>query len=102
MPVIPAMLLTGNDRLAGWSIWFFLFAVVHAAHLVRGAFGVLAELVLAALLALVVGRILPENDDGRRLPRSASMAILMLAMVILMSVALGDALSSRATSVVGG
>lgn len=95
------MLLTGRDRLAGWSIWFFLYSVLHAARVGRGSFGVLLELVLAALLTLVVARVLPEDDDGRRLPRSASMAILVLGLVILASVALGNALSSRAATTAG-
>ena len=95
------MLLTGTDKLAGLSIWFFLFAVLHAARLVHGGFGVLAELVVAALLTLVAGRLLPENDDGRRLPPVVSTFILTLAMVILASTAFGTMMAKRAGAVPG-
>lgn len=96
------MLLTGNDRLAGWSIWLFLFSVLRAAGVGSGPFGALLQVVLAAVLATFVGRVLPENDDGRRLPSAASVAIITLALVILMSVALGNALSRRAGAAVAG
>ena len=92
------MILTGSDRLAGFAIWFFTFAVIHAARLARGAGFVIVELVLAALLSLVVARILPEDDDGQRLPRAGSTMIIMLAFVILASTAMGNALSARAES----
>jgi len=92
------MLLKGADRLAGWAIWFFLFAILHAASLGRGALFVLAEMIVAALLAGVVARLLPENDDGQRLPRSGSTMIIMLAFVILASGAMGNALADRATA----
>ena len=90
------MILTGSDRLAGWAIWFFLFSVLHAARLGRGAWFVLAEMVVAALLSLVVARLLPEDDDGQRLPRAGSSMIIMLAFVILGSAAMGNALADRA------
>ena len=95
------MLLTGADKLAGWAIWLFLFSVLHAARVGHGAFGVLLQLVLAALLAVLVGRVVPENDDGQRLPRSASLAIIMLAFVIIVSAALGAALTPKAPVTTG-
>lgn len=90
------MLLSGSDRLAGAAIWFFVFAVLHAARLGRGAGFVLVELVAAALISLVVGRLLPEDDDGQRLPRAGSSMIIVLAFVILGSSAMGNALADRA------
>ena len=92
------MLLTGADRFTGGAIWFFLFAILHAARLGRGAMFVLGELIVAALLAGVVARMLPENDDGQRLPRSGSAMIIILAFVILASGAMGNALADRAAA----
>ena len=93
------MILTGTDRLAGSAIWFFLFSIVHAARLGRGAMFVLMEMVAAALLTLVVGRVLPTDDDGRRLPRAGSTMIIMLAFVILASAAMGAAMAEHAAAV---
>ena len=92
------MILTGADRLTGWSIWFFLFSILHAARLGRGAMFVLLELTAAALLALAVGRLLPEDDDGRRLPRAGSTMIILLGFVILASAAFGAMMSDHATA----
>ena len=92
------MILTGSDRLAGMAIWFFLFSIVHAARLGRGAMFVLVEMIAAALLTLVVGRVLPPNDDGERLPRAGSSMVIMLAFVILASSAMGNALADRAAA----
>ena len=93
------MILTGTDRLAGSAIWFFLFSIVHAARLGRGAMFVLVEMVAAALLPLLVGRMLPTDDDGRRLPRAGSTMIIMLAFVILASAAMGAAMAEHAAAV---
>lgn len=93
------MILTGADRLAGCAIWFFLFSILHAARLGRGAAFMLVEMVAAALLTLVVGRMLPTDDDGRRLPRAGSTMIIMLAFVILASAAFGNAMSDHAAAV---
>jgi hypothetical protein len=92
------MILTGADRLAGCAIWFFLFSILHAARLGRGAMFVLLELTGAALLAFVMGRLLPEDDDGRRLPRAGSTMIIMLGFVILASAAFGALMSDHAAA----
>lgn len=96
--VLKTMILTGSDRLAGCAIWFFLFSIVHAARLGRGAMFVLVEMTAAALLTLVVGRLLPTDDDGRRLPRAGSTMIIMLAFVILASAAFGAAMADHAAA----
>ena len=90
------MLLTGTDRLAGCSIWFFVYAILRAARVGRGDWAFVLEATLAGLIAFVIARQIPEDDDGRRLPPMASAFIITLAFVILGSAVLGGALARKA------
>lgn len=91
------MLISGTDRLAGWSLWFFVYAILHAAHVGAGAFAFMLEATMAGLIAYVVARQIPTDDDGRRLPPMASAFIITLGFVILGSAMLGGALARRAS-----
>ena len=90
------MLLSGSDRLAGCSIWFFVYAILRAAGVGSGDWAFVLEATLAGLIAYVIARQIPEDDDGRRLPPMASAFIITLAFVILGSSIHGNALARKA------
>jgi hypothetical protein len=67
----------GQDRLASWAIWAILFQLL-SATLIGGAIGG----VIAAIISVPVGAVLPTRPDGRKLPVWFSITLIAVALFI--------------------
>lgn len=68
----------GGDRLASWAIWLVLFTLL-SSFLIGGAIGG----IIAAVISLPVGAVLPTRPDGRKLPKAVSIALIGVSVFIL-------------------
>jgi hypothetical protein len=68
----------GEDRLASWAIWAVVFAIL-SVTLVGGAIGGL----IAGVISLPIGALLPTRADGRKIPVWLSAILIGAAFIIL-------------------
>jgi hypothetical protein len=68
----------GEDRLASWAIWAVVFAIL-SITVVGGAVGGL----IAGVISLPIGAMLPTRADGRKIPVWLSAILIGVAFIIL-------------------